>query len=139
MERPKVTPEMVSEAATKLATANGWDTDQASDVASAYSRYMDGYQLAKELERKHGWLITAPDVEALDCMDSDVREILKHACMEWARENDIQPPLPVGTMTTLGKITGLYKYEAACYEVLEPGCTEPSRRRIVRYEDACAA
>ena len=139
MERPKVTPEMVFEAATKLAKANGWDTDQAADLASSYRRHMDGYQLAKNLERRHCWEITVSDVNALDCMDSDVREILTHACMVWARENDIQPPLPVGTMTTLGEITGLYKYEAACYEVLEPGCIEPSRRRIVRYEDACAA
>ena len=108
MERPKVNPEMVSEAATKLAAANGWDADQAADIASVYSRHMDGYQIAKELERKHRWEISVSDVEELDCMDSDVRQILKHACVVWARENNIQPPLPVGTITTLGEITGIY-------------------------------
>jgi hypothetical protein len=42
-------------------------------------------------------------------------------------------------MTTHGEITGIYAYDGACYEIRKPGDTEPTRRYIVRFEDACEA
>jgi len=50
-----------------------------------------------------------------------------------------QPPMPIGTMTTQGKITGIYEHDAACYQIRENGETNESRRLIVRFEDARAA
>lgn len=139
MERPKVTKEMIAEAAKKLAAENGWDADQAADVAKVYRSHIDGYELAKELESSCFWNITVMDVDALDGMDSEVREIHRAACLVWAREHDIQPPLPIGTMTTRGEITGIYEHDAACYLIRESGETNESRRLIVRFEEARAA
>lgn len=134
--RPKVTQDMIAEAAKQLAANNGWDADQAADVAKAYHSHMDGYTLAKELESRCLWDISVSDVEALDCMDSEVREIHKAVCLGWAKAHDIQPPLPIGTLTTHGEITGIYEYDAACYLIRENGETNESRRLIVRFEDA---
>jgi hypothetical protein len=96
----------------------------------------DGYDLAKELDITHGWMPSAHDVEVLDSFRSDVREAHRQACITWAKDNNILPPLPVGSMTTKGEITGIYAHDGACYEIREAGDTNPSRRLIVRFEDA---
>ena len=139
MERPKVTPEMIAQAAQKLAAGRGWDAEQVADVAKHWRSYMNGYELAKELDTYCGWDIDASDVEALDWMGTEVREIHRQACIAWAKEHDIQPPLPIGTMTTRGEITGVSQYDGACYLIREHGETNESRRLIVRFEDARAA
>lgn len=139
IERPKISHEMIAQTVQKLAAENGWDADHAADVAKEYRPYMDGYELAKELESRHYWDISVMDVDALDCMDSEVREIHRAACAVWVKENDIQPPLPIGTMTTRGEITGIYEHNAAYYQIRENGETNDSRRLIVRFEDARAA
>ena len=136
MERPKVTPEIIAQAAHSLAKDNGWDSDQEADVAAHWRSFMNGYDLAKELESYCGWLITVEDVDALDCMDSEVREIHRKACIAWAKDNDIQPPLPIGSMTTKGEITGISQFDGACYLIRQHGETNESRRLIVRFEDA---
>ncbi len=140
MERPKITQEMIVQAAQKLAADNGWDDSQVADLAKVYAPYMDGYQLAKELESRCYWNITAMDVDALDCLDTEVRSIHRAACMAWVKEYNIQPPLPVGTMTTKGEITGIYEHDAACYLIREHGnLPNDSCRQIVRFEDARVA
>ena len=78
------------------------------------------------------------DVEALDYMDCEVRNIHRAACLSWVLENNIQPPLPIGTMTTRGEITGISTHDAASYLIRENGETNESRRLIVRFEDASA-
>lgn len=139
MERPKVTPEMIAQAAQSLAAENGWDAEQVADVAKHWRSYMNGYELAKELDTYCGWEINVSDVEALDCIGSEVLEIHRAACMAWAKENDVQPPLPIGTMTTRGEITGISTHYAAAYMIRETGETNECRRLIVRFEDARAA
>jgi hypothetical protein len=139
MERPKVTQEMIMEAAGKVAASNAWDADQASDLGKEYRSHMDGYTLAKALEDNCGWDIAVSDVEALDCMGAEVRAIHRTACLAWAQVHDIQPPLPIGAMTTRGEITGIYEHDAACYLIRQSGETNESRRLIVKFEDACAA
>ena len=137
MERPKVTRDMITAAAQVFCAREGWDADQASDLARVCrSANMDGYELAKELDGVCGWMPTAQDVETLDNFGHEVRELHREACIIWARDNNIQPPLPVGTITTQGEITGIYAHDAACYEIRRPGDTEPTRRYIVRFEDA---
>lgn len=137
MERPKLTKELIAATAAAFCKANGWDADQAAGLARVCrSAHMDGYELAKELDSVCGWIPTAQDVETLDNFGFDVREALRQACIAWARDNNVQPPLPVGTMTTQGEITGIYAHDGACYEIRKPGDTEPTRRYIVRFEDA---
>lgn len=139
MKRPTVTEEMIEQAAQKLALNNEWNEDNVADIVKFYRINMDGYELAKRLESHAGWDITVFDVDALDCIDSVVHDILRMAGLQWEKECDIQPPLPVGTMTTRGEITGIYEHEAACYLIRENGETDESRRLIVRFEDACVA
>lgn len=136
MNRPQLTKELIAATAATFCEENGWDADQAADLASVWSGHMDGYELAKELDRMCGWSPTAQDVEVLDGFDSDLREAHRKVCIAWARENNIQPPLPIGTMTTLGEITGISARYGACYEIRMTGDTDPTRRRIVRFEEA---
>lgn len=131
--RPAVTPAMKLQAAKNIAARNNWETDQADDIAEAFDRHDDGYELAKKLDSDYGWHITAMDVDALDQMDSEVRELHRQACIAWAKEHDIQPPHPVGTMTTRGEITGVYEHDAAMYLIRRPG-EQSSRREIVPFE-----
>lgn len=139
MKRPTVTQEMIEKAAQKLALNYEWNEDNVTDIVKFYRNNMDGYKLAKRLESYAGWDITVSDVDALDCIDSMVHDILRLAGLQWEKECDIQPPLPVGTMTTRGEITGIYEHEAACYLIRENGETNESRRLIMRFEDARAA
>lgn len=137
MERPGITPELIAATAASFCISNGWDADQATDLARVYrGAHMDGYELAKALDSVCGWLPTAQDVETLDNFSVAIRKAHRDVCTTWAQVYNIQPPLPVGTMTTQGEITGICAHDAACYEIRRPGDTEPSRRYIVRFEDA---
>ena len=137
MERPKLTTELIAATAAAFAARNGWDADQAADLARVCrSDNMDGYELAKALERVCYWMPTAQDVETLDNFGCDLREEHREACAAWARDNNVQPPLPIGAMTTRGEITGISTYSPASYEIRKPGDTEPTRRYIVCFEDA---
>ncbi len=136
MERPKVTKEMILEAATKIAANLDGD---AETIAECYSHPMDGYQLAKEIDRRAYWDLTMADVEELDGMSSIVSELHSAAEKEWAAENNIQPPLPIGTKITKGVIDSVCSHSAARYRVKEDGCTQDGRFLLIRFEDAKAA
>lgn len=138
MQRPTMTKELLAATAAAFCERNGWDADQAEDLAKVcrHGGRMDGYEMAKELDTYHGWLITAEDVETLDCFSSELREAHRQACIAWARDYNVQPPLPIGTMTTRGEITGISEYDGATYLVRENGCADESRRLLVRFEDA---
>jgi hypothetical protein len=136
MERPKITKEMILEAATKIAHSIDGD---AETIAACYSHPMDGYQLAKEIERRAYWDLAMADVEELDVMSSIVSELHRAAEKKWAEENNIQPPLPIGTRITRGVIDSVCSHSAARYRVKENGCTQDGRFLLVRFEDAKAA
>ena len=136
MDRPKVTQELIATVAAAFCSSHGWDASQADDLARAYRSGMNGYELAKTLDNYHGWIPTADDVESLDNFGGEVREAHRQACIAWARDNNIQPPLPIGTMTTRGEITDISEWDGACYEVRQPDDQHPTRRYIVRFEDA---
>lgn len=138
MKRPTISNELVATVAASFCTRRGWDADQAADIARVYRANMDGYELAKELDNRCGWMPTAQDVDALDSFSDRVRKAHREVCIAWARDNNVQPPLPVGAMTTRGEITGIYKHDAACYEIRESGDQDSARRLIVRFEDARA-
>lgn len=138
MKRPEISDQTIREAAAQIATQLDAAPD---DIVEHFRPHMDGYELAKKLEDYAHWDITLMDVETLDCMDSTVDELHRKVLLEWVKENDIKPPLPIGTMTTKGEITGINEYSAAKYEIKEPDQDDNicHRRLLVDFEDAVAA
>ena len=58
---------------------------------------------------------------------------------KWVDENNIQPPLPIGTRIKQGVIHSVCDYSAAKYRVKEDGCAQDGRFLLIRFEDAVAA
>lgn len=136
MNRPKITKEMVLEAAKEIAKKLGGD---AETIADHYQHPMDGYELARELDRYAGWGdLNMQDVEELDCMRSIVDRLQREAEKKWFAESDIQPPLPIGATIKQGVIVDIYKHAPARYSVKENGCTKDGRYLLVKFEDAVA-
>lgn len=137
MNRPTITKEMITEAAKQI--AEKIEFGDADDITEHYRHHMDGYELAKDLEMYAGWDLTMRDVEELDGMSSIVDKLYREAEQKWYKENDIQPPLSVGTKITKGVIEGIDEHSAARYLVKETGCTKQNRWLLVKFEDAVAA
>jgi hypothetical protein len=134
MNRPKITKELVAAAVAEIATETGIP---AETIAAAYSRYMDGYQLARELERYH-WIddLTMAEVDALDRAGFAVDRAQQKAEEEWVIQNNIQPKLKVGDVIDKGVISGISERSPARYLVKENGCTQKGRFLLVNFEDA---
>lgn len=135
--RPEVSQETIREAAEIVAQQLG---NPAGDyhIAEKYAYGMDGFELAKDLDRYCGWNISAANVETLDGMEGEVDTIHKKVCEQWVIDNDIQPPLPVGAEIKEGVIAGIYEHDPATYQVKLHGCTEEGRHRLIKFEDAVA-
>lgn len=139
--RPTVTPELKLQAAQVIAAK--LDAD-AQTIADHYSLGMDGYQLARELDRSAYWDCTRDDVDVLDEMDLLVADLVEQAEREWAAEHNVQPNLPIGARIKFrhgtGEITGIYEHIPARYLVREDGYddSKDNRRAIVKFEDAVA-
>ena len=138
MKRPIVTEEMVRHAATIVAQKLEGGAD---DIVSEYSHPMDGFELALRLSKHQSWDVERDEMETLDEVEATVDRLLKEAVKTWLEENDIQSPLPIGTMTTLGEITGIADHSIACYHVKLHGQDDSKgwSRRVVKFEDAEAA
>ena len=137
MNRPTVTDAMRLEAAIIVAEKLG-EPDTADVIAKNYRHPMDGYELARELDRNEYWDLTMSDVEELDCMSSIVSRLLNDAEKKWFAENDIQPPLPIGTRIMEGVIDSVCDYKAATYRVKENGCEQQGRFLLIPFERAVA-
>jgi methyl coenzyme M reductase subunit C-like uncharacterized protein (methanogenesis marker protein 7) len=137
MKRPEITDEMVLEAATQVASKISGGADPKT-IAKHFNPYMDGYQLAKELDRNYYWDLTLEDVEVLDSMTSIVSGLLRTAEKEWAKTADLTPPLGIGTEIEEGVIKGIDEYSPARYLVKENGCTDDTRHLLIKFEDAVA-
>jgi len=131
--RPKITKEIVLQAASRIADDVGVSPDV---IAIHYRHGMDGYAIARDLEKYEGCDMSMHEAEALDNMDMHVSDILTAAEKKWLEENNIQPPLPIGTRITQGVIEGISEYGAAKYKVKENGCTNPNRWLLINFEDA---
>lgn len=142
--RPTVTNSMILSAAEVVAEKIGGDADT---IARYYCHPMDGWDLAKELDKNAYWDTTRDDMEALDEVESLVRSALSAAEKQWFADNNIQPPLPVGARVQCrddetGTITGIYEYQPAYYEVKPDGQDDAkvnNRRYLIRFEDAVVA
>lgn len=142
--RPTVTEAMILAAAEVVAAKIDAD---ATTIAQHYCHPMDGYELAKELDKNACWDTTREDMEALDEVESLVRSALDTAEKQWFAENNIQPPFPIGARLQCrdelqGEITAIYEYQPAYFEVKPDGQDDDatgSRRLLIRFEDAVAA
>lgn len=131
--RPEADKAMILAAATVVAGKLGVDPHA---IANHYRRNMDGFELAKELDKYANWDATREDVVALDEVNDLVDQAERAAIQAWAEEHNPQPPFPIGTRITEGVITGLYEYDAATYRVKEDGCTNATRSRLIKFENA---
>jgi len=147
IERPEVDDAMIRVAAIEIAAKlDGADVD---NIVSEYSHSMDGFDLAKALDKHQGWDTTREDMEVLDDMEGIVRSLHKKAEIKWFAANDIQPPLPIGTPVkmvsldgdTAGVITGICEYSVAHYEVKmsRQDDSQGVSRRLICFEDAVEA
>jgi hypothetical protein len=134
---------MIRTAIMKVAPKLAGDMPSQSDIESVadsiqrvYRRYMDGFELAKELDRRESWDTTRDEMEELDAIDSEVGRLQRAAEKQWGIDHPVEPPLPVGAMTTRGVIDSIYEHQPAYYCVKENGCTEPSRYLLIKFEDA---
>lgn len=139
--RPELTDEMVIEAARSIYPGEG----EAETIAKHFYRHMDGYELAKELDRSAWWDCTRDDVDKLDCISSAAERLLLAAEQHWCAEHDIQPSLAIGTRLRLprgrvGAITGIAsKHSPGCYLVKDDDDDDEekgTRRFIIKFEDA---
>lgn len=143
-ERPKITKEIIGEAAAKLAKSISADVT-ADEIAENYRRGMNGYDLAKEIDGTYGdHSFNAEDVEALDGMWFDIDSILRVKEREWVEAEKIIPQLNNGTRVivlngirnTEGVIDHVDTHGAARYCVKEDGCTKKGTFLVVKFEDA---
>lgn len=135
-KRPARTEELVLEAIEGKCIGMPFTAEQ---FAEQYSNWKDSYEIARDLDKYHHCDLTR---DALDLIDDMIGLVDKHhhlAVKKWFVDNDIKPPYPVGTQLTKGLITGICNHSTAYYLVKEPGCTNPNRSLLVRFEDAVLA
>ncbi len=135
MKRPAINKAMILAAAEQVAAEIG-DGADAQTIADNYRLYMNGYELARQLDRYCGWDFTMAEVEALDEMTGIVMQLQRDAEKTWAAEYNIQPKLPIGTAIKQGVIAGVCEHSAAKYRVKEHGCGQEGRFLLINFEDA---
>ena len=138
MKRPTIDKAMILAAAKGVAAEIG-DGADAETIADNYQFGMDGYALARRLDRYCGWDFTMSEVESLDAMTGTVMRLQRDAEKLWAAAYNIQPPLPIGTTIKQGVIAGVCEHSAAKYRVKEHGCDQKGRFLLINFEDAEAA
>lgn len=136
MDRPTITKEIVLEAAKEIAEKIG---SEAHTIAQCYRHPMDGYELAQALYPDAYLDLTMSDVDVLDGMRDRVRALHRAAEARWIVENDIQPPLPIGTRIQQGVIDSVCEPLTARYIVRAGDPGQRVRLLLVKFEDAVAA
>jgi len=134
--RPKADEKMILAACTVVAEKLSAD---AATIAQHYRRRMDGFELAKELDRYERWDTTRDDMEALDEIDWLVDQAEVAVVNAWAEEFKPEPPISVGSRIKQGVITGIYEYRPATYLVKADGCTDETSSLLINFEDAVPA
>jgi hypothetical protein len=140
MKRPQVTAELIHKAAMKVGAKladRPHEVDSVVDsICREYSYPMDGFELAKRLDKWESWDTTRDDMEILDELDTHVREAIDEEEKKWFAEFPMEPPLPIGAKTTKGTIDHIYEYGPARYCIKAHGCAQDGRFLIVKFEDA---
>lgn len=139
-KRPEATEAMILAAAEVVAAKIDAD---AATIAQYYQHPMDGYDLAKELDKHAYWDTSREDMEALDEVESLVSDALKKEVRAWAETLDQTMILPAGVRVRCpargetGVITGLAgSHSPACYLVCPDSDPDTTMRWVLPYEDA---
>ncbi len=115
----------------------------AQDLADAGGMWRDGYEIAKDLDDQYCWDCSMEMLEYLDSYGYELHRLVEQAQKAWAEENNVQPPLEIGTRVTVkgesGVVTGINEHGAAQFLVAIDGEEKKhggTCRRIVNFEDA---
>ena len=139
--RPKINSEMELDAAKTVAAKMGVaDIDgTAESICAEYLYPMDGFELAKKLDRYQSWDTSREDMELLDELDLHVSRSLRKAEKEWFERNNVKPPHPIGSRvkwrTITGVVEGIYEHGHGQYLVKPDISTIGDGRYIVNFED----
>lgn len=143
-KRPTVTDEMVL-AAAEVVAAKMSNADAAT-IAKHYQHSMDGFELAKALDKWAFWDTSREDMDALDEMEWLVDKALTDAEKQWAKQHSIAPPFPIGSRVRCpardryGVIDSLCDYSAASYLVTPEDQDKREQagkaRWVIKFEDA---
>tara|TARA_R110000772_G_scaffold118792_2_gene224576 strand:- start:107 stop:535 length:429 start_codon:yes stop_codon:yes gene_type:complete len=137
-KRPPITPEMIRQVTNKIAEKH--EMGDPDVLADNYRYPMNGMELAITLARREGWdygcELDEELIEDFDAIDMDVAALHKVAVKKWFEENDIQPPLPIGTQIKQGQIDGIDEYGIARFKVKRPEDEGKQRWLLVNFEDA---
>lgn len=141
--RPTATPEILLQAGKEIEEQLAEWGKKEPGVAQALARicggkHMNGYELAKQLEESHTLHhIDTETVDVLDNFSHEVDTLVTAQEKAWEHSNQVQPPHPIGTLLTVGTITGISEYHSAAYLVDEGRGL--SHRLVVKYENAITA
>ena len=127
-KRPRVATEAMRRDAAESVVADisgdiGNKSEAVDDILAVTRRnqHMDGYQIARELERCKHWDCDMEIAEALDGFASACSMAVYEAQKKWAAENPIEPPFPVGTTVKtphgVGAIDRVYEHGPHQYVV----------------------
>lgn len=137
-KRPQITDEMIRQVTDEI--AKKYEIGDPGILPSHYRYPMDGMALAIELAKWEGWdygcELDREFIDELDSIDSRVDRLHSAAVKQWFEENDVQPPLPVGTKVKQGIIDGIDEYGIARYKVKRPEDEGKQRWLLVNFEDA---
>lgn len=134
--RPRLNTQQVEEAIKDKVSEAPFS---ASEFSQVYSHRKDSYEMAKDIEKESGCDICRYDLDTIEELMYSVEKAQEQLVKKWFEENSIQPPYPIGARLTQGVIAGVYEYEPAVYRVKIDGCTDDSRYRLIRFEDAQTA
>jgi hypothetical protein len=148
-KRPRVpTDEMRRRVALQIAARLkdcGPPDEVAADIirVTRHGWHQDGYQLARDLDRTCSWECDLGVAEELDNFSGLCDLELDVAVRQWAVENPMEPPFPIGSLVKtpsqgVGTIVGVCQYSPASYRVRTPGLNEKSAW-IIPFEDVSAA
>ncbi|WP_233115139.1 hypothetical protein [Aggregatibacter actinomycetemcomitans] len=95
-------------------------------LINEFGLYDDPEYLMKILIRDYSWDFSADTWDNIQQFDFFVRKKLKEKEQQWVKDNDIQPPFPVGSKVrmrechgeTEGVIARIYEYDPARYCVM---------------------
>lgn len=142
---PTETPEIIREAATKIANNIRYIDDKETLIESLIYAWnncsdTDGYHLARILDDDCNYTIDSIFIDDLDSMQWEVDRLIHQARTDWIKENNIVPELEIGTLLNNipkgpGVITGVCEYSSGYY-LVKRDCDNNNSRLLVKFEDA---
>lgn len=114
----------------------------ANDISNNALISMDGYELARGLEERCGWIPTLEIAQILDNYGDVARNAIDDLQKDWVIRNNIQPPYSVGTRVVVkrgwddrcGFIVEIFEHGPAKYIVRLDG-QSATTGAIVNFED----